>query len=106
MRIAIRNAKTKHTMKRTPVLLTILLVLFSTLSLSGCSSVRNIMGNEDTAAAQAKTGADITYPPTIPRAESDKVVETRPEDTISFDEWRKQREETLKAEAESESITD
>lgn len=86
-------------MKRTPVLLTILLVLFSTLSLSGCSTVRNMMGNEDTVTAPAKTGADITLPPIIPRAESDKVVETRPEDTISFDEWRKQREETLKTEA-------
>lgn len=93
-------------MKRIPVLLTTLLVLFSTLSLSSCSSVRNIMGKEDTATAPAKTGADITYPPTIPRAESDKVVETKPEDTISFDEWRKQREETLKAEAESESTPD
>ena len=93
-------------MKRTPVLLTILLILFSSLSLSGCSTVRNIMGKEDTAAAPAKMGADITMPPTIPRAESDKVVETRPEDTISFDEWRKQREETLKTEAESESIPD
>ena len=64
------------------------------------------MGKEDTATAPAKPGADITYPPTIPRAESDKVVETKPEDTISFDEWRKQREETLKAEAESESTPD
>ena len=90
-------------MKRTPVLLTIITVLFSTLSLSSCSSVRNVMSGDETATTPAKTSTDITYPPTIPRAESDKVVETRPEDTISFDEWRKQREETLKAEAEAET---
>jgi alpha-beta hydrolase superfamily lysophospholipase len=90
-------------MKRTTVLLTVLFTLLTTLSLTGCSSVRNLMGRDDAAAAPVAQGNDITLPPTIPRAESDRVVETRPEDTISFDEWRKQREESFEAEKQAKA---
>ncbi len=80
----------------------VLLGVLASLLLSGCGTVSNLFNSEDqpetTASASTQTGGDITLPPTIPRADSDKVVETSPDETISFDEWRKQRE----ASAESE----
>lgn len=81
-----------------------LLVLATSATLSGCGTVGNLFSAEEATEQAAVAGApksdDITLPPIIPRAESDKVVETSPDETISFDEWRKQREADAKSDAE------
>ena len=68
---------------------TILLLLFLATALIGCG------GNKKAAETEvvAKQGPDITRPPqTIGTQEDRQVVEERnPDETISFDEWRKKR---------------
>lgn len=78
------------------------LVVLTSMLVTGCGTVSNLFKSEDNLdavdSASAQTSGDITLPPTIPRAESDKVVETSPDETISFDEWRKQREASAEEE--------
>lgn len=56
----------------------------------GCSGTRN--KNKDAVTA-AKPNVDITRPPVIIGAERDVVVESNPNETISFEEWKRQQTE-------------
>jgi len=56
-----------------------------------------------TEATQTKeTVADITRPPQTVKREREVVEETNPDETISFDEWRKRRQAELEAQDRGE----
>ncbi len=88
-------------MKRNTVLPSILFVTLLSTLMSGCGTVRNLVDRDDSAKSSESNNKElvkgITYPPEITDNAADRAVETSPEDTISFDEWRKQREEALEA---------
>ena len=73
------------------------LVLFITLVtsvsfLSGCGSVKKLAGRDAEPATTSKAASqDITRPPQVINNSKSTAVETKPEDTISFEEWREKR---------------
>ncbi|MEO0368535.1 MAG: hypothetical protein AAF197_07075 [Pseudomonadota bacterium] len=82
------------------------LVIMLTLMISACSTVRSIVDRSpsDEPSEVVVDSDDITRPPVIVALEDEKVVESNPDETVSFDEWRKQRlEDRKKRSAESNS---
>ena len=81
------------------------LFAFSLVALSGCGSIQKLRGKDDAPAANATAQqADITRPPVVVKDTDSKAVETSPDETISFEEWREQRlaEKEEKAQAVAE----
>ena len=69
-------------------------MLVVSASLIGCSTLQSLTaGKSEAPQAEQKTANnDITRPPTVVDRSSQAVVETSPDETISFEEWRAQRE--------------
>ena len=68
---------------------TSLILIVSLTLLSACSLKR---GKNEVAAEPAAPTGDITRPPEVVAANKPLEEEGNPDETISFDEWRKKRE--------------
>jgi len=67
----------------------IILILFASASLSACAG-------RSAEPVSSESVEDITRPPQMVKAEQREVIEeSDPEETISFDEWRRQRQAEL-----------
>lgn len=56
---------------------------------------------KQTADAEAKSTEDITRPPVFVKEVDKPAVESNPDETISYDEWRKRREDEQRQADES-----
>ncbi|MEM7361360.1 MAG: hypothetical protein AAF431_19945 [Pseudomonadota bacterium] len=63
-----------------------LIVIALSLVLSACAGKRKAEQNDD------RPVVDMTRPPELVRDISEQRVESNPEETISFEEWRKERD--------------
>jgi len=76
----------------------ITLVVLAVTLLTACAGKKTT-----TEAAETKDAvADITRPPQTVKREREVVEETNPDETISFDEWRKRRQAELEAQDRGE----
>lgn len=80
-------------MKITTLLLAVLILL------TGCGT--GILKSKKPVAVE--TGDDITRPPVVAKDRAQPQQETNPNEAVSFDEWRKKREEEAKAKAEAQT---
>ena len=70
----------------------ITVILCLSAALTACNTVREWRAKSEPVTT-AEDGSDITRPPTVASQQSQTTSESNPEETISFDEWRKQRQE-------------
>lgn len=80
------------------------LVVFGWLALSLSACTGKKVSAEDASASEPEAGkvqADITRPPTTIGAQREVVVETNPNETISFEEWQRQQLEQADTEEAS-----
>ena len=70
------------------------IIIISTLSiaLTACSTVREWRGGERASTKVVDNANDITRPPAVARHQTATTSESNPDETVSFDEWRKQRQ--------------
>ncbi len=84
---------------------TSLLVLLC-VALSACGT-RNAISKDDkadaTAGKDAKQPADMTRPPVTIGAEREIVVESNPDETISFEEWKRRQESGASSDQEADA---
>ncbi len=71
----------------------VILMLFAGMMLSACAGKKTKANSSES----EQPVADITRPPQMVRAEQEVVEESDPDETISFDEWRKRRQAELDA---------
>lgn len=77
-------------------------LVFAGLMLSACAGKKAATNTDSTNSAKQGTVADITRPPQMIKGEKEVVEESNPDETISYDEWRKRREAELKIQDEGE----
>lgn len=75
----------------------VLASLFLAVALSGCATGKR---SAEKSAAEAST-PDITRPPTLVVDKSDEPAESNPEETVSFDKWKKKTAEQQKAQEQA-----
>lgn len=68
------------------------LVALTCFTLSACGGKRAPVD-----AANAENTPDITRPPKVAKNEVPVEVEKNPDETVSYDEWKRQREAQLKS---------
>lgn len=70
--------------------ITIVPLLLAILLIAACGSKAAKQPSE------AKTTGDITRPPSFVKQTNEPEAESNPDETVSYDEWRKRREDAAK----------
>lgn len=70
--------------------LTFTFLLVSLVALVGCSS-NKLLKRSDKSESASTEQADITRPPVAIGAKREVAVETNPDETISFEEWKRRQ---------------
>ncbi len=85
----------------------VLVLLCVTLSACGTRNAISKGDKADAAAGKdAKQPADMTRPPVTIGAEREIVVESNPDETISFEEWKRRQEAGASSDQEADELAE
>lgn len=94
----------KTKMLKAPTILRTVLFISATLLITGCASKASKQTADISTANQA-TAEDITRPPSFVQSTTESEAASDPDETVSYDEWQKRREDAAKqAEPESAAV--
>lgn len=70
-----------------------IVVAISALLLSSCAVKKNVAQSDSAEKKQTAVASDVTTPPNSLESSAEAIEETNPDETISFEEWKRKQTE-------------